>query len=276
MLHCLNPRCEYQTRRQYDLDRHQRVHIPSVPGEKHDCPRRGCGRTGKKGFDRKDHLREHLRKVHTRDIPKQIRRSRNSPGDLGSYNANLEAPSELEPQGENHNFSEEPIEPAEDTSRHQKPLELPEAFMGLGDTSMPRSSMLPEKRISGHTHPVGLPENMTKAEDAAQINTSGSLVEVVNDQSSYLAHDAQANTKPIRMMPQYDTYVMTLLSLRIELRVWLGCRAPSPTIHISTRGETLLEDGKKRIRWTCVSLFSVPIFAGWRLTCLTALRPPSL
>ena len=171
-------------------------------------------------------------------------------------------------------FSGEPIEPAEDISRRQKPLELPEAI--ICDTDMPGSSMRPKKRISSHTHPVGLPENMTKVKDAAQMNTSGSLVEAVDDQSPHLPHDAQANTKPLRIAPQYDAYVMTLLSLRIELRVWLGRRAPSPTIHISTSGETLLEDGKQRIRWTCVSLLNLPLLAGWRLTYLTALRPPSI
>ena len=72
-LHCLHDHCEYQTKRQYDLDRHQKTHFPSQPGEKFDCPGRGCGRTGEHGFDRKDHLREHLRKVHAKDIPKQGR-----------------------------------------------------------------------------------------------------------------------------------------------------------------------------------------------------------
>ena len=134
----------------------------------------------------------------------------------------------------------EPIETAKDINRHQKSLELPEAIMDLGDTGMPRSSI----------HP--------------------------NDQPSHLSHDAQANTEPVRIAPQYDAYVMTLLSLRIELRVWLGRRAPSPTIHISTNGERPLEDGKQRIRWTCVSLLDLPFLAGWRLICLTALRPPSI
>ena len=72
---CLQPGCLYQTKRQYDLDRHQKTHFPSNPGEKFDCTGRGCGRTGEYGFDRKDHLREHLRKVHGNDIPKKTRRS---------------------------------------------------------------------------------------------------------------------------------------------------------------------------------------------------------
>ena len=153
----------------------------------------------------------------------------------------------------------EPIETAKDISRYQESLQLLEAFTDLG---MRRSLIRPEERISDDTHPVGLPEFMTKIKDAAQMNTSGSLVEAVDDQPPHLPHDAQANTKPVRIAPQYDAYVMTLLSLRIELRVWLGRRAPSPTIHISTNGERPIEDGKQRIRWTCVSLLNLPILAG--------------
>lgn len=74
VLHCLHVGCEYQTKRQYDLDRHQQSHLPSAPPEKFDCPGRGCGRQGANGFNRKDHLREHLRKVHAQDVPKQNRR----------------------------------------------------------------------------------------------------------------------------------------------------------------------------------------------------------
>ena len=70
ILLCLHQNCEYQTKRQYDLDRHQKTHFPSQPGEKYDCPGRGCGRTGEHGFDRKDHLREHLRKVHAKELTK--------------------------------------------------------------------------------------------------------------------------------------------------------------------------------------------------------------
>ena len=69
--YCLYDGCKYQTKRQYDLDRHQKTHFPSQTSEKFDCPGRGCGRTGKDGFDRKDHFREHLRKVHAQDIPRR-------------------------------------------------------------------------------------------------------------------------------------------------------------------------------------------------------------
>ena len=74
-LHCLHRNCDYETKRQYDLDRHQKTHLPSNPVEKFDCTGRGCGRTGEYGFNRKDHLREHLIKAHGKDIPKQARRS---------------------------------------------------------------------------------------------------------------------------------------------------------------------------------------------------------
>ena len=72
LLRCLHHGCEYETKRQYDLDRHQKTHFP--PEEKLDCTGRGCGRTGAYGFDRKDHLTEHLLKVHAIDIRKKPRK----------------------------------------------------------------------------------------------------------------------------------------------------------------------------------------------------------
>jgi len=45
-------------------------HNPLAPEEKIDCPGKGCGRVGKHGFDRKDHMREHLRNYHCWDLPK--------------------------------------------------------------------------------------------------------------------------------------------------------------------------------------------------------------
>ena len=72
ILSCLHPGCEFQTKRQYDLERHQKSHFP--PDKEFDCPGRGCGRQGKNGFSRKDHLREHLRKVHAIDIKKNSRK----------------------------------------------------------------------------------------------------------------------------------------------------------------------------------------------------------
>ena len=74
LLHCLHEGCEYQTKRQYDYDRHQKTHYPSQPSEKFDCTIRGCDRTGERAFSRKDNLKEHLRTVHAKVIPKQGRR----------------------------------------------------------------------------------------------------------------------------------------------------------------------------------------------------------
>ena len=120
--------CEYQTKHQHDLDRHQKTHNPSPgPEEKFDCPARGCGRTGKHGFDRKDHLREHLRKAHEKDIPEHSRRKRDPAGDDGRYNASLEAPSEH--KAHDDNYSEMPPSPSMESvnyvSRNLKPFELP-------------------------------------------------------------------------------------------------------------------------------------------------------
>ena len=71
LFHCLYEGCDYLTKRQYDVERHQRHHQQHHdPPEKFDCLGRGCGRTGDYGFDRKDHLREHMRKVHAKDMPK--------------------------------------------------------------------------------------------------------------------------------------------------------------------------------------------------------------
>ncbi|KAK3173595.1 hypothetical protein OEA41_006927 [Lepraria neglecta] len=64
LLHCISPQCEYKTERQFDLDRHMDTHFPPSVEKLLPCPGRGCGRTGEHGFKRKDHLTEHLRKVH--------------------------------------------------------------------------------------------------------------------------------------------------------------------------------------------------------------------
>lgn len=58
-----------------------KVHFPNSVG-KLDCPqgaREGsfCKRVGEKGFTRKDHRDEHLRKVHMIDLPKSARGTRN-------------------------------------------------------------------------------------------------------------------------------------------------------------------------------------------------------
>ncbi|MCJ1338921.1 hypothetical protein MMC09_004210 [Bachmanniomyces sp. S44760] len=70
---CLTPNCTSKAvfTRAADLDRHmQTVHIAT----KMDCPHQWCGRQGQHGFTRKDHLRDHLRQVHMKDLPKGRRK----------------------------------------------------------------------------------------------------------------------------------------------------------------------------------------------------------
>ncbi len=110
---------------------------------KFDCPGRGCGRTGEHGFDQKDHLHEHLRKVHVKDIPKRnskVRKIRSTPQtflseELERYNPNLEAPSQLKAQDENSSEMPPPppIEPVRYSSRNLKPVELPKTTTMVGD-----------------------------------------------------------------------------------------------------------------------------------------------
>ena len=98
--------------------------------DKIDCTGRGCGRTGEYGFDRKDHLREHLRNVHAKDLPKQgrrIERGLERLENIGGYNANSKAPSELKTPFENNNeVPTPPTEPGKHSSRTLKPVGLPD------------------------------------------------------------------------------------------------------------------------------------------------------
>lgn len=65
---CLMPNCEGVFTRAADLDRHYTtVHRQ---GGLIDCRHVWCGRTGDRGFSRRDHYREHLREVHREDIPR--------------------------------------------------------------------------------------------------------------------------------------------------------------------------------------------------------------
>ena len=70
--HCLaGDNCQYVTERLHDMKRHK----ASKHDEGHrliDCPYEDCGRTGMKGFKRKDHLREHSRRWHRRDLPESM------------------------------------------------------------------------------------------------------------------------------------------------------------------------------------------------------------
>ncbi len=69
LLHCLHPGCAHVSKRQYDLNRHiSKKH--GLATELSDCPRKNCHRVGENGFKREDHLTEHLRKFHKKDIPK--------------------------------------------------------------------------------------------------------------------------------------------------------------------------------------------------------------
>ncbi|KAL8688190.1 MAG: hypothetical protein Q9218_005836 [Villophora microphyllina] len=78
---CLHPGCGHQFARTYDLDRHVKTHFPEQEGRM-DCPEgkrdHWCGRVGDRGFTRRDHLEEHLRKVH------QVDPSKGKRGDGGS------------------------------------------------------------------------------------------------------------------------------------------------------------------------------------------------
>ena len=75
--HCLARDCTYQTDRLHDLKRHK-ASKHDTPEQLHesgrliDCPYHGCGHTGKYGFKRKDHLRDHTRRWHKRDLPKKM------------------------------------------------------------------------------------------------------------------------------------------------------------------------------------------------------------
>ncbi|MCJ1227696.1 hypothetical protein MMC12_004352 [Toensbergia leucococca] len=64
---CLVPGCDSAFARSYDLNRHQATHYDTQV--KYDCPSGWCNRQGKNGFTRKDHLKDHQRKVHMKSIP---------------------------------------------------------------------------------------------------------------------------------------------------------------------------------------------------------------
>ncbi|KAL8915002.1 MAG: hypothetical protein Q9171_000442 [Xanthocarpia ochracea] len=68
---CVSPGCTRQFARPYDLDRHMRSHFTAP---KFHCPHAADGSFGKRfgvdGFSRKDHLNEHLKKVHMIQIQK--------------------------------------------------------------------------------------------------------------------------------------------------------------------------------------------------------------
>ena len=61
---CLHPYCGHISSRVHDLKRHMTKHFPPAVGELLDCMYWWCGRTGKYGFKREDHRKEHYRTVH--------------------------------------------------------------------------------------------------------------------------------------------------------------------------------------------------------------------
>ena len=134
MLHCLHEHCQCVTDRQYDLDCHQDIHSLPRPREKHNCTVRGCGRTGESGYVRKCNLLKHMWKVHGIDIPKDSKSGPEPPGDIGSYNANSEAPIELKAQVENNNE----VPPPPYYSRSLKPVGFPKSTT----VKLPKTTML--------------------------------------------------------------------------------------------------------------------------------------
>ncbi|KAI9776244.1 MAG: hypothetical protein M1839_000477 [Geoglossum umbratile] len=67
---CLEPSCDSLFTRKADLERHvATMHAPRAA--RFDCPLARCHRKGEDGFTREDHLNEHLRNYHNRDIPKR-------------------------------------------------------------------------------------------------------------------------------------------------------------------------------------------------------------
>jgi len=59
--HCPAIGCIKNYKREHELKRHQKAHAGTKP---HRCSISGCNRSGQNGFARRDHLRQHARKVH--------------------------------------------------------------------------------------------------------------------------------------------------------------------------------------------------------------------
>ena len=74
---CLEPGCETSFTRPFDLSRHQISHRTNI---RIDCPEGWCGRSGlpggrmeSGGFSRLDHFYEHVKKVHRKEVIKDVR-----------------------------------------------------------------------------------------------------------------------------------------------------------------------------------------------------------
>ncbi|KAH9211402.1 hypothetical protein DL95DRAFT_392561 [Leptodontidium sp. 2 PMI_412] len=59
--HCVINGCTKHYKRKHELKRHQKDHSGAKP---HRCNVPGCNRRGQNGFVRRDHLGQHMRKVH--------------------------------------------------------------------------------------------------------------------------------------------------------------------------------------------------------------------
>ena len=93
---CHHPGCDTPCTRRSDLRRHMKYHRPNT---KHDCPYGAkvgsfCKRVGENGFIRKDHLLEHLRRVHDVDVPESSRGMRASLNDNQLSKGEIEQHSE--------------------------------------------------------------------------------------------------------------------------------------------------------------------------------------
>ena len=66
--------CRKAFKRKADLQRHESTVHDKHKTDRMDCPYKKCARKAESGFLRKDHLTEHLRHFHNRDIPKKGRR----------------------------------------------------------------------------------------------------------------------------------------------------------------------------------------------------------
>jgi hypothetical protein len=67
--------CHKAFHRKADLQRHEQCVHDKDKQERIDCPFKKCSRKAEQGFLRKDHLTEHLRHFHNKDIPKRHRRA---------------------------------------------------------------------------------------------------------------------------------------------------------------------------------------------------------
>ena len=72
---CIVSGCDYVTKREHDLKRHNKARHAvelGLQSETIDCPYDGCGHKGNHGFKRKDHLRDHCKRYHKTDLPKSM------------------------------------------------------------------------------------------------------------------------------------------------------------------------------------------------------------